>query len=304
MRTFLTVLLICVNLLFCAKTSFAKKVKKTNQMPKTMYQYYEQAKQEAQKKEEIPAPELEKDETIVELPAPKITLKKYNNPPGLVEINLRDLKKKHKVNSIGVASPDGTKMVYSSVYYYPTSNTTGSELYLMNLDTSKNLNDRLAQAHIYKGQKPVYKTGMNALDLNVQKTITILDWSADGKKLAFKQKISYSEDGLWQTNLMVYDFSTGKLKNLTEIRSAIKYYWRHHNNLDLNENRWDIFPVGWDAKNPERLIVFAYAYTGEKPKYLGAWSIDYHGDRSMLLSLTNTNFQVTQNGTALKKIAD
>lgn len=277
---------------------------RTNQMPKTMQDYYETAKKQAEAKEKLPPPQEVPDKTIVNIPQPKISIKKYNNPPGMVETNLQSLKKKRKVNSIGVASPDGKKMVYTSMYYYPTSTSTSSEMYLMDLDTSLPLSQRLSDAHIYKGQVPVYKTGMSSLDLNVQRTLTILDWSADGRRVAIKEKISYSQDGLWKTNLLVYDFTTEKMKDLSEVREAIKYYWKKTEHLDLSDKRWDIFPVGWDAHNPDRLIVFAYAYTGERPRYLGAWSIDYYGDRSMLMSQTSSNFEVSQNGMCLKLIAD
>ena len=126
--------------------------------------------------------------------------------------------------------------------------------------------------------------------------------SWDGKKLAVKEKIAYIEDGMWKTNLLVYDFSKKKMRELPEVREAIKYYWLKQENLDLNEVRWDIYPIGWDALNPDRIIVFAYAYTGEHPKYLGAWSIDYEGDRTKQMSLTGTSFEVSQNGSALKLI--
>ena len=92
------------------------------------------------------------------------------------------------------------------------------------------------------------------------------------------------------------------MTELPEIREAIKYYWINSENLDLNQIRWDIYPIGWDAINPDRLIVFAYAYTGENPKYLGAWSVDYLGKRTKQLSLTETGFEVAQNGLSLKLI--
>ena len=107
---------------------------------------------------------------------------------------------------------------------------------------------------------------------------------------------------MWKTNLLVYDFTTKKMKDLPEVREAIKYYWLNKEKLDLNEVRWDIYPMGWDSLNPDRIIVFAYAYTGEKPKYLGAWSIDYEGDRTKQMSLTDTSFEVAQNGSCLKLI--
>lgn len=98
-----------------------------------MAEYYEQAQKAAENKNPNPAAKIEKDETIINLPDPKIGLKKYNNPPGMVETNLKTLKKKRQMNSIGVASPDGTRMIFTRYYYYPTCKMTGSELFLMNL---------------------------------------------------------------------------------------------------------------------------------------------------------------------------
>lgn len=286
--------------LFWTKEYKAKNPPPTNNMPKTMNEYYREANKAADSAREIPSPKFPKDEKIVDIPDPSITLVKYNNPPGYVDINLNNLKKTRKINSIGVVSPSFDKMVYSTVYYYPSTKTAGTELYLMKLDTSKSIHQRIETAHVNQGKRTIYRTGMDALELDVQKTLTVIDWSQDGKRIALKEKISYTPDGLWKTNLLVYDLTTGKMKDLSEVREAIRYYWRENHNLHLRDYRWDIYPIGWDALNPERIIVFAYAATGEKPKFLGAWSIDYHGDRSMLMSLTSTNFEVTQNGSCLK----
>ena len=109
-------------------------------MPKTMDEYYEEAQKRANEKLNIPEPDFEKDDKIIDLPPPKIEIKKYNYPPGSVEINLQKLKKDCKVKSLGVASPDASLLTYSNVFYYPTSKTAGSELYLMQLDkNSKNI---------------------------------------------------------------------------------------------------------------------------------------------------------------------
>lgn len=271
-----------------------------NNMPKTMNEYYREANKAADKAQEIPSPKFNKDEKLVDLPDPELSFRKYNNPPGMVDINLNNLKKTRKINSIGVVSPIHDKLVYSTVYYYPSTKTAASELYLMKLDTSKSLQQRTETAHVNQGKRTIYKTGMDSLDLDIQKTLTVIDWSADGKRIAIKEKISYSAEGLWKTSLLVYDIQTGRVKDLSEVREAIRYYWRHNHDLYLKDYRWDIYPIGWDALNPERIIVFAYASTGEKPKFLGAWSIDYHGDRAMLMSLTSTNFEVSQNGLCIK----
>lgn len=285
---------------FWTKSYKEKHPAPVNNMPKTMNEYYREVNKAASDAQNIPSPHFEKDNKLVDLPDPSILLVKYNNPPGKLEINLNNLKKKRKINSIGVVSPQFDRMVYSTVYYYPSTKTAGSELYLMNLDMSKSVQQRIEEAHVNLGKKTIYRTQMDSLDLDIQKTLTVVDWSADGKRLAIKEKISFTPEGLWKTNLLVYNFETGMVKDLSEVREAIQYYWRENHDLRLKDYRWDIYPIGWDALNPERIIVFAYAATGEKPKFLGAWSIDYRGERTMLLSLVSTKFQVTQNGSCLK----
>lgn len=285
---------------FWTKSYKEKHKPPTNNMPKTMDEYFREANKSADKEKNIPSPKFQKDEKIVDLPDPSITLVKYNNPPGYRDLNLNNLKKKRKINSIGVVSPGFDKMVYSSVFYYPSVRTATSELYLMNLDTSKSIHQRIETAHVNQGRTTIYRTGMERLDLDIQRTLTVVDWSSDGTKIAIKEKISFSPDGLWKTNLLVYDLHTNKIKDLSEVREAIQYYYRENQNLYLKDYRWDIYPIGWDALNPDRIIVFAYAATGEKPKFLGAWSVDYKGHRSMLMSLTSTDFDVSQNGSCLK----
>ena len=91
------------------------------------------------------------------------------------------------------------------------------------------------------------------------------------------------------------------MKRLTAVREAIIYYWRHKD-IDLKNYMWDIFPVGWDKNNPERMIVYAYAFTIDKPLFLGTWSIDYYEDRSRLISPDSTQVQIDLNGYGLKEV--
>ncbi len=285
---------------FWTKAYKEKHPKPTNNMPKTMSEYYREANKAGDSKKDIPSPQFPRDEKLVDLPDPDLSLKKYNNPPGMVEINLNNLRKSRKINSIGVVSPLHDKMVYTTIYYYPSRNNAASEFLVMKLDTTKSLQQRVESAHVNQGKKTIYKSGMDSFELDVFKTLTVLDWSVDGKKVALKEKISYTADGLWKTNLLVYDFTTGTIRDLTEVREAIRYYWREHKDVQLSDNRWDIYPIGWDVLNPDRIIVFAYAATGGKPKYLGAWSVDYKGERAMLMSLTRTDFEISQNGLSIK----
>lgn len=285
---------------FWTKAYKEKHPKPTNNMPKTMSEYYREANKAGDSKKDIPSPKFPRDEKLVDLPDPDLSLKKYNYPPGMVDINLNNLRKSRKINSIGVVSPFHDKMVYTTIYFYPSRNNAASEFLVMKLDTTKSLQQRVESAHVNQGKRTLYKSGMDAFEQDVFKTLTIVDWSEDGKKVALKEKISYTGDGLWKTNLLVYDFTNGTIRDLTEVREAIRYYWREHKDVSLKDYRWDIYPIGWDALNPDRIIVFAYASTGAKPKYLGAWSVDYKGERAMLMSLTRTDFDISQNGLSIK----
>ena len=51
--------------------------------------------------------------------------------------------------------------------------------------------------------------------------------------------------------------------------------------------------MGFDANDDNRIIVCAYAYTGDVPKFLGTWSIDTKGTNSRLESLDGTNIPVS-----------
>jgi hypothetical protein len=68
-------------------------------------------------------------------------------------------------------------------------------------------------------------------------------------------------------------------------------------NLPLEDKRWDIYPIGFDKNDADRIIVQAFAFTGEKPVFLGTWSIDYWGGQSRLVSFDkNVAPQVSVNG--------
>lgn len=162
----------------------------------------------------------------------------------------------------------------------------------------------LLQAHIKdRIKEPILSSGIYNNDYGVQRILTIVDWSQNSKLLAVKEKISKEGDGTWQTNLWVYDFETGKSKKLDEVRQAIEYYWNKNRSVDLYYHRFDIYPLGWDAQHPDRILLYAYGYnknSGNSPKFLGTWSIDYKGEQSHLVSVLKTNYIVQANGFCLK----
>ena len=67
--------------------------------------------------------------------------------------------------------------------------------------------------------------------------------------------------------------------------------------LNLDEKRWDIYPIGFDKENPDRVIVQAFAFTGERPVFLGTWSVDWQGNQSRIVSFNkNVDPIVSING--------
>ena len=128
------------------------------------------------------------------------------------------------------------------------------------------------------------------------RTLTPIDFSSDNTKLVIKEKIGYKHDGIWKTDLWIYDFNTGKAKNLTALREAIAYYWQMTEHADLDNNRWDIYPMGFDANNDNRVIACAYAYTGDNPKFLGTWSIDIDNKAAKLEALKGSGVPIATVG--------
>jgi hypothetical protein len=330
-RAFLSVLLIvgCCQLIF-SDVAFAKK--KTNRSAQQEYLYQQKVLRKIEKdkykesllpfsgymtKEEyerktqdvqtssmsIPEPKLPKDIKMKYVPQPTYKLTGYNRPAGTVELRMdRSLRFDRQENGLGVTSPDKSIMVYPAIYYYASSKTTSCDLFVVPLDKSLPEVDRLLRANVVRRNPvPILSTDKSIDEDYSFRTLTPIDFSPDGLRFIAKEKIGYSYDGIWQTNLWVYDFETKGAKNLVEIRDAIKFYWLETKGIRLDEKRWDIFPLGFDAEDPARIIVTAYAFTGEIPRFLGTWSVDYKGERTQLISLFDSTANVSVNGFKLIK---
>ena len=57
------------------------------------------------------------------------------------------------------------------------------------------------------------------------RTLTPVDFSVDNKKLIIKEKVGHRHDGIWKTDLWIYDFEAATPKRLPQIREAIIDYW-------------------------------------------------------------------------------
>lgn len=262
------------------------------------YEAKSRAKSRKEIAEEIKGGELPKDSNMIYVPQRTFRLVKYNDPVGSPELSLpRKLNFDRQINAQGIISGDRTMLVYPAVYYYAQSDCTSCDLFLIKLDTSLTDTERVKKANVVeKEDEPLISTSKDIDTKFMFRTLTPIDFSPDNKKLIVKEKIGYRHDGIWKTDLWVYDFETRSALKIPQIREAIIDYWAQVGGLDFEENRWDIYPMGFDANNDNRIILSAYAYTGETPKFLGTWSIDVEGNNSKLEDLEGASIPVSMVG--------
>lgn len=268
-------------------------------MPKSGYmtvaQYEAESRVKDKTKEDRDFKPPIQDKDMKYLPQPVYKLVRYNDPPGSPDLQLsRKYKFERKENNYGLVANDLKSMVYPVVYYYADRNVTTCDVFVVPLDTSIPDTQRILKANVAKRwQKPILETEKDTEVRNTFRTMTPIDFNIDHTKLVAKEKIGNTFDGIWQTNVWTYDFLTKKATNLTEIRQAILHYWEKEKHFELSEYRWDIYPLGFDKNHGDRVLINAYAFTGGKPKFLGAWSIDYNGQYSKLESLENQSMEVS-----------
>lgn len=247
----------------------------------------------------IDIPKFQTPSDFKYVPKPLYRIVKYNDPPGSVELSLgKRLYLKRQVNAQGIVSPDFSIMVYPAVYYYTNSASVACDLFVIPLDDGDtNLNKILKANTAKKLSEPIMSTDKTIDNYAAFRTLTPVDFTPDGSKLLVKQKIGSREDGIWQTSVFIYDFNNKVDYDLFEIRDAVVYFWEEYMAMNLDEKRWDIYPLGFDKNNPDRIFVQAFAYTGAKPVFLGTWSVDWQGNQSRLVSF-DKNFmpEVSSNG--------
>lgn len=250
----------------------------------------------------IPEYKMPKDIKMKYVPQATYKLVRYNNPPGSAELHLqRNFKFDRQIMGGAITSPNKDILVYPVVYYYACNQCTAGDLFVVPLDTSLPYVDRILRSNVVKRiPDPIISTPKEISEKFTFRSLTPIDFSSDGTKLVAKEKIGNMNDGIWKTNLWVYDFNTKQAKELCEIRDAIRFYWKNQG-VVLDEKRWDITPLGFDINDPERVIVSAFGYTGKTPKFLGNWSIDCNGERTLLVSLLEADVKVSINGFKLEK---
>lgn len=265
----------------------------------TVQEYEELSQYKDKSTETFERPKIEAPSDFMYIPKPLYSIVRYNDPPGSPELRLgKRIYNVRQINAQGVVSPDYTKLVYPAVYYYSDSASVACDVFVIPLDDEDtNLNKILKANAAKRISVPILSTDKLIDNYAAFRTITPVDFNTDGTKILLKEKIGSSEDGIWETIPYVYDFETKTDYDLTPVRDAIVYFWKEYMELDLDNNRWDIYPLGFDVKNPNNVIVQAFAFTGVKPVFLGTWSIDSKGTRSQLVTFDKDYIpEVSSNG--------
>ena len=259
------------------------------------YEARSRAKSKKEIIEEVKGGEIPKDSNMVYVPQKTFKLVKYNDPVGSPELVLpRNLNFDRQINVQGIISGDRTMMVYPAVYYYAQSDCTSCDLFLIKLDPKLTNVEKATYANVVQRvEEPLISTEKNIDTRFIFRSLTPVDFSADNTKLVVKEKVGHRHDGIWKTDLWVYDFENKEATKIPQIREAIINYWAQAGGVDFDENRWDIYPMGFDANDDNRVILSAYAYTGEVPKFLGTWSIDIDGLNSKLENLDGASVPVS-----------
>ena len=232
------------------------------------------------------------------IPQPTYKIVRYNNPPGSPELNVpRKLNFDRQINAQGIVSGDFTMIVYPTVYYYADANCTSCAVFVIPLDTKLSKLERIQKANVArKIDKPLFETDKDIKTEGAFRTITPVDFSEDNRYIVAKEKLGWVHEGIWKTNVWVHDFQADRSWELPEVRAAIIKYWHNVTGVDMAEQRWDVYPLGFDKNNQERIIVCAYAYTGDLPSFLGTWAVDVNGEKCELIDLEGTNYEVSTVG--------
>ena len=232
------------------------------------------------------------------VPQPTYKLVRYNDPPGSPELNVpRKYNFDRQINTQGVVSGDFTKLVYSTVYYYADVNCTACSTFVIPLDMSLTKIERVKKANVArKIDKPIFETDKSISTEGAFRTITPVDFSEDNRYIVAKEKLGWAHEGIWQTNVWVHDFQADRSWKLNEVREAIIQYWQNRTGVNLAEQRWDIYPLGFDRDNQSRILVCGYAYTGDVPAFLGTWAVDVTGEKCELVDLEGKSQNVSMVG--------
>ncbi len=159
-------------------------------------------KMDMREREKDPFEKEDKYIPAKELPA-KIT--SYNYRPGSRELDLSKIYKTKFVRSPFIISPLFDNAIYSEVYYFPQTRQFSSTLFLIEPDKDLSKKERFADLDIFEHQRrPLISASTKFLKEQLFDTLTVVDFSSDGKKILVKETRGSNKYGIYETYAWVY----------------------------------------------------------------------------------------------------
>ncbi|MBQ9149965.1 hypothetical protein IJX73_03440 [bacterium] len=249
----------------------------------------------------------EADKKKPKMPELRYTFERYNYPQGKRELNIEDIKKKLSLYPYVVADNQCRYIAYPYYYFSPDSNQISSNFYVEELDISKTKTKRILEYnHKRKQRTPIIEAGTKEIYPNLFNGLTLVDWSADSRKLLIKEKVGSTYGGVYKTYLYVHfmgnNIEAGQTVRLDDFDKAVKYYYIDWENKQINKYRYDIEPLGFSAENDNLIIALCYVYDKDNNKiFLGTWGYNIETNTTLLLSKTDVTHDVSINGLILKQ---
>ncbi|MBK8190245.1 MAG: hypothetical protein IPK79_07310 [Vampirovibrionales bacterium] len=157
-------------------------------------------------------------------------------------------------------------------------------------------------------REAIFKAGFSRTRPYRFETLTVVDWSASGRRLLFKRRSGVLYYGLKTTDILLYDGNRRVVSVYGDLQRAIRAYWQDQqasHDLDSaavsaapvwNDAQWDLLPLGFRPGSEHLAIVEATAFTPTARVFWGVWELDLDQRRVRLLSRDNTPPPVGANG--------
>ncbi len=235
------------------------------------------------------------------------------------DIDLWNIEGSRFVRSPVVLSPDKSRFVYSEVLFVPYNRQTLSRLYIVQtppmpalpmehlpsedalrptpMASYQSFTDRFNPDKSLQNRRLVVEVGYNKVTAFGFKTLTVVDWSASGQKVLIKEKSGTLHVGLRTSDVLVYDTQRGSASVYPELRRAIENYWKTKGNRpDINQNSWEMTPLGWEPGSDDAIMVKAWAVDPQNKLFMGLWRYNVTAERTELVSLQDSMAAVAANG--------
>ena len=230
---------------FAAKKS--KKKEKSEPMVQTVEEWLESATSVKMDMREDLEDKFKEDEKYIPAKELPVYIEPYNTKAGSKELDLTLLHRTKTVRSPFVVDSKFDNAVYTETNYYSQTKQVASTVYLIEPDKYLSKKDRIEKLSVFEHTRyPLISTALPYLKDGFFSTLTVVDFSNDGKSLIVKEKRGSNKFGLYETYVWIYYLTN-------EQRESNECYM---NNLDFAKSFNQIMEEntlesGFDVKDSE-----------------------------------------------------